>query len=185
MKRQMIAERIEAHSLPLLDLLSRQAHSSSPLRGPGELSCVKTGVLNSRYEILSGDRCVAAMQLSGLFRPTVSATTEEGAWFFEPEERSIVVRSQHPLRDLATVDLSFSDHGGILRFPDGRVLIFSSDFWKGRAEFQTPSGDPVVRFRFHGMFRPSAEIDVLEGGSKLPELSWLLMLGWSLIVGYL
>ena len=181
----MIAERIEPHRLPHPELLSPQAHRSTPVRFSGEFSCVKTGILDSRYEIRTRDRCIATVQLSGLFRPTVSATTGEGVWFFEPVERSLVVRSQHPLRDVATVDLGFSDHGGILRFPDGRVLIFSSDFWRGCAEFQTPSGDPVVRFRFHGMFRPSAEIDVLEGGRKLPELSWLLMLGWSLIVGYL
>lgn len=181
----MIAERIEAHSLRLLDLAAGQTRRSPSTRFGGELSCAKTGFFNSQYEIHAGDRCIGAFRLNGLFRPTVNATTDEGAWFFEPEERSIVVRSQHPLRDLATVDLSFSDHGGILRFPDGRAFIFSSDFWKGRAEFQTPSGDPVVRFRFHGMFRPSAEIDILEGGRKLPELPWLLMLGWSLIVGYL
>jgi hypothetical protein len=181
----MIAERIEAPSLRLLDLASGQTCRSFSTRFEGELSCVKTGLFNSQYEIHAGDRCIGALRLSGLFRPTVNATTNDGAWFFEPGERSVVVRSQHPLRDLATVDLSFSDHGGILRFPDGRALIFSSDFWKGRAEFQTPSGDPVVRFRFHGMFRPSAGIDVLEGGKRLPELSWLLMLGWSLIVGYL
>jgi len=181
----MIAERIEAYRLPHLDLISRQAHRSSPVSLSGEFSCVKTGVFDNRYVIRTGDRPIAALQLSGLFRPTVSATTDDGAWFFEPVERSIVVRSQHPLRELATVDLSFSDHGGIVRLPDGRAYLFSSDFWKGRAEFQTPSGDPVVRFRFRGWFRPRADIEILEKGRQLPELAWFMMLGWSLIVGYL
>ena len=127
---------------------------------------------------------MATLHVNGIFRPTVSAENDDGAWFFEPEERSIVVRTQDSLRELATVDLSLSDHAAILRFPDGRALVFTSDFWKGHAEFQTPAGDPVVSFRFHGLFRPSAGIEVLERGRQLPELSWLLMLGWSLVVGY-
>lgn len=181
----MIAERVQTRHLRLLDVTTALACPQQPARFSGELSCVKSGFFDNRYEIRTGDRCIAALQLSGLFRPTVSATTGDGAWFFEPGERCIVVRSQHPLRELATVDLSFSDHGGIVRFTDGRAYLFSSDFWKGQAEFQTPSGDPVVRFRFHGLFRPRAEIEVLEMGRQLPELSWFMMLGWSLIVGYL
>jgi hypothetical protein len=181
----MIAERVQTRHLRLLDGAATQVRLQQSARFSGELSCVKSGFFDSRYEIRTGERCIAALQLSGLFRPTVNATTADGAWFFEPVDRSIVVRTQHPLRDLATVDLSFSDHGGILRFPDGRTYLFSSDFWKGWAEFQTPSGDPVVRFRFHGLFRPRAEIEILEGGRAIPELSWFTMLGWSLIVGYL
>src|SRR3990172_7657312 len=126
----MIAERIEAHGLRLLDLTTVQIRPRLPACLNGELSCVKTGLFDGRYEIRTGERCVASLQLSGFFRPTVSAKTDDGAWYFEPEGRSIAVRSQHPLRDLATVDLSFSDHGGIVRFADGRAYIFSSDFWK-------------------------------------------------------
>ena len=181
----MIAERVQTRHLRLLDGAVTQASPHEPARFSGELSCVKSGFLDSRYEIRTGKRCIAALQLSGLFRPTVNATADDKEWFFEPGERSIFVRSLHPLRDLATVDLSFSDHGGIVRFPDGRAYLFSSDFWKGRAEFQTPSGDPVVRFRFRGLFKPRAEIEVLEIGRQLPELTWFMMLGWSLIVGYL
>lgn len=181
----MIAERVQTRRFRLLDAAALQAGIRKPAGVSGELSCVKSGFLDNRYEIRTGDRPIAALQLSGLFRPTVSATTDDGAWFFEPVGRSIVVRSQHPLRELATVDLSFSDHGGIVRLSDGRAFLFSSDFWKGRAEFQTPSGDPVVRFRFRGWFRPRAEIDILERGRQLPELAWFTMLGWALIVGYL
>lgn len=173
----MIAETI-AYQPKVVDLKPGQIRDT-------QLSCVKTGILEDRYEIRSTDRRVAALRLRGLFRPSISAEADDGAWFFEPLDRSIVVRSMDTLRELATVDMSFSDHGGIVRFRDGRALIFSSDFWKGLAEFQTPSGDPVVRFQFHGLFRPSADIEILERGKQLPELSWLLMLGWSLIVGYL
>lgn len=181
----MTAQRIEAYHLQPFDLTAGQARRSSPLSVSGVLSCAKTGLFWGRYEIHAGERCVGALQLSGLFRPTVRATSNDGEWFFEPAEHSIVVRSQHPLCELATVDLSFSDHAGIVRFPDGRAYVFTSDFWKGRAEFQTPSGAPVVRFRFRGLFRPRAEIEILEKGRQMPELSWFMMLGWSLIVGYL
>lgn len=81
--------------------------------------------------------------------------------------------------------MSLSDHAGILHTSEGQVLILNSDFWKGNAEFQTPSGEPLVRLRFRGIFRPSAEVEILGNGKHLNELPWILMLGWYLIVGYL
>lgn len=174
----MIAARLQANRLPL------SGHTGEH-GGQSLFQCVTTGIFDGRYEIQSMNRCIGMLRLRGLFRPSVNASTDNGQWTFEPSGHSVVVRSEESHQELATIDMSFSDHGGILRFRDGRAFVFTADFWKGRAEFQTPSGDPVVQFRFHGFLRPSAEIEVLKAGKQLPELSWLLMLGWSLIVGYL
>jgi len=80
--------------------------------------------------------------------------------------------------------MSFSSCGGILRTPDGQALVLQSNYWKGCAEFQTPSGEPLIRFRYRGLFRPSADVEILGKGKRLRELPWILMLGWCLIVGY-
>lgn len=181
----MTTQTMQHQHLRLLDQSAYAVRRSQPASFAGRLTCVKKGLLDSRYELRSGGRLLAELSLQGIVRPSASATSDDGAWFFEPEGRAIVVRSQDRLRDVAVVDLSFSDHGGILRLPDGRTYLFFSDFWKGRAEFQTPSGQPVIRYRFRGLFRPHAEIEVLDAGKTIPELTWVVVLGWSLIVGSL
>ncbi|TSA16962.1 hypothetical protein D4R75_12725, partial [bacterium] len=145
-------------------------------------------VFGNQYELRSADRCVATLSIGGFFRPTGQGDGIDGCWAFEPLDggtRKIVVRADKSFRDVAVFDMSLSDHAGILRTSEGRVLILNSDFWKGNAEFQTPSGEPLIRFRFHGLFRPSAEVEILGEGKYLRELPWILMLGWCLIVGYL
>lgn len=181
----MTTQMHQDQQLRLLDLSTHAVRRSRPASHTGGLTCVKKGLLDSRYEVRSGDRFVAELSLRGILRPTASARSDDGAWFFEPEGRAIVVRTQDRLRDLAVVDLSFSDHGGILRIPDGRTYLFLSYFWKGRAEFQTPSGQSLVRYRFRGLLRPHAKIEILDAARAIPELNWIVLLGWSLIVGSL
>lgn len=95
------------------------------------------------------------------------------------------MRARDSCRDVAIFDMSLSDHGGILHLFDDRALILSSDFWKRRAEFQTLAGEPLLRYGFHGMLRPRAEVEIPGSGKELVGLPWLLMLGWFLIAGYL
>lgn len=174
----MMTARLQAHHL-------RHPQQGDDHARHHPLRCVTTGFLGGRYEVRSMNRCVGMIRLRGLFRPRVLACSDEGEWIFEPSGHWLVVRSGHSHHELATIDMSFSRHGGILRFRDGRTFIYVADFWKGRAEFQTPSGDPVMQFRFHGLLRPSAEVEIHKAGRQLSELTWLPMLGWSLIVGYL
>ncbi|MBF8297210.1 MAG: hypothetical protein HW389_3755 [Bacteroidetes bacterium] len=149
---------------------------------------VKPSMFGNEYELRSAGRCVARLTVSGFFHPAGHGEGIGGGWVVEPLERDsgkIVVRADKSFRDVGVFDMSLSDHAGILRTSEGHVLILNSDFWKGSAEFQSPTGEPLIRFRFHGLFRPSAEVEILGEGKCLRELPWILMLGWCLIVGYL
>jgi hypothetical protein len=153
-----------------------------------ELKWTQPSIFSSRYELRSGDTVVGALNVHGLFRPSATGQSQDSAWTFEPEAArrgSIVVRARDSFHELAVFEIGASDRGGLLRFGDGRALTFTSDFWKGRAEFQTLSGDPLIRFRTHGMLRLSATVQILARARQMSELSWLAMLGWFLIVGYL
>jgi hypothetical protein len=152
------------------------------------LRWVKSGVFGNRYELQSDDRCLARLTVSGFFHPAGYGEGIGGCWEVEPLERDsgkIVVRANESFQEVGVFDMSLSSRGGILRTPDGQALVLESDYWKGRAEFQTPSGEPLIRFRYRGFFRPSADVEILGKGKCLREFPWILMLGWCLIVGYL
>jgi hypothetical protein len=131
---------------------------------------------------------VGSLNVQGLFRPSATGESPNGAFGFDPDTAkpgSIVVRARDSYEELARFEIGATDRGGLLCMADGRALIFNSDFWKGRAEFQTLSGDLLIRFRTRGTLRLSATVQILARARQMPELSWLAMLGWYLIVGYL
>ncbi|MCX6134206.1 MAG: hypothetical protein NTU47_10385 [Ignavibacteriales bacterium] len=140
------------------------------------------------YELRSAGDCVATLTVSGFFHPAGHGKGIGGSWEMEPlarESGRIVVRADGSFREVGVFEMIFPDGGGILRTNEGQALVLRSDFWKGRAEFETPSGEPLIRFRFRGLFRPSADVEILGKGKDLRELPWILMLGWCVIVGYL
>lgn len=184
----MLAESIQVSPLPFSGIAAQPVQRDFAARTSTALRWVKSGFFGSRYELLSGGRCIATLSLRGFSQPAGRGTGFDGCWAFEPLNGGtgkIVVRADRSFRDVGVIDMSLSDHAGILRTSEGHVLILNSDFWKGKAEFQTPTGEPLIRFRFHGLFRPSAEVEILGEGNNLRELPWILMLGWCLIVGYL
>ncbi len=184
----MIAERIQAHPLQLVEPRAETFAREIPVRAIGDLRWVRPSVFRSQYELRSVDVCVATMCMRGLFRPSATGESADGCWAFEPvgpAPGTIVVRARDSYCDLAVFELGLSDHGGVVQLSDGRALFLRSDFWKGRAQFQTLAGEPLLCYRFRGMLRPSSDVKIVENGKRVPELPWLLMLGWYLIVGYL
>jgi hypothetical protein len=177
---------MQAHPLRLLDLTAEPVARTRIIQDAGTLRWMKPGLFGRQYELRSSDRCLATLSIRGLFRPEATGEAGRESWIMEPlEPGKIVVRARPSYHEAAVFDMSLSDHAGILRFEDGRTIMLSSNFWKGSAEFQTLSGEPLIRYRFHGVLRPSADTEILSEGRRMPELSWLLMLGWFLVVGYL
>jgi hypothetical protein len=183
----MEAERIRVQPLRHLDLAQELVIRKRGDQCAAHLRWVKPELLGNQYELRSSERTLGTMTIRGFYHPSATGEGADGCWTIEPlgsGTGKIVVRNSDSLCDVAVFDMSFSDHGGMLRIPDGRVLVLQSDFWKGFVEFQTPAGEPVIRFRFHGLLRPSAEMEILGEGRRMTELPWILMLGWCFIVGY-
>ena len=179
---------MQVQPLRLLDFTPQPIVRTRVIEDIGHLRWVKCGFFGHRYELCSSDRCIAMMTVHGFFRPRAVGTSGSENWSIDPLEAGtgkIVVRASESLREVGVFDMTFSDHGGILHLEDGRGLILNSNLWKGCAEFQSLSGNALIRYRFRGLVRPSAEVEVLGDGRQMQELSWILMLGWCLIVGYL
>jgi hypothetical protein len=149
---------------------------------------VKPSLFASQYELWSDEHRAATLTMNGFFHPAACAEGIGGRWIVEPMKRdtgTITVRSMESYAEVGSFVMGLSAHGGILRTLDHGALILESDFWKGQAEFQTPDGEPLIRYRFRGWIRPSAEVEILDKGGQLQGLTWIPILGWYLIVGYL
>jgi hypothetical protein len=73
--------------------------------------------------------------------------------------------------------------GGSLELADGRRFPANSNFWHTRYEFKNENDDPLVRFvRIRGALHLSSTVEVTPAGAHLPELPWLVVLGWYLSI---
>ena len=184
----MIAARVQTYPLRLPDAPASQVYREVSPDVSGRMRWVKPNLFGNQYELWSNDHRTGTLAINGFFRPTGYCEGTSGRWIVEPMNTDtgiIVVRSSESFQEVGSFEMGLSAHGGILRTHDDQVLVLESDFWKGRAEFQSPSREPLIRYRFHGLVRPSADVEILGKGRQLQGLPWISMLGWCLIVGYL
>ncbi len=174
--------------LPLPDFAAKPDLKERSVSQVERLKWVKTAAFRNCYELRSRQLTHATLVIRGFFRPSGQAEGIDGSWEMEPlnrESGQIVIRSGESFQEAGIFDMTISSGGGILRTMDGQAFVFRSNFWKGEAEFQAPSGEPLIRYRYRGLFRQSADVEILGKAQSLRELPWILMLGWCLIVAYL
>ena len=82
---------------------------------------------------------------------------------------------------MTTVGVSRA-RGGTLELPDGRRFPANSNFWHTRYQIKTDGDSPLVTFQREGALHLSASVEIHDAARKLPELPWLVMLGWYLMV---
>lgn len=184
----MIAARLQTYTLPLPDVQASAPVRDALIKRAWCMRWVKPSLFGNQYELWTDGHREATLTVNGFFHPVGCCEGIGGRWIVEPLRRdtgAIVVRSMDSYSEVGSFTMGLSAHGGILRTHDNQALILESDFWKGRAEFQTPSGEPLIRYRYRGLIRPSAEVEILDKGRHLQGLPWISMLGWCLIVGYL
>jgi len=70
-----------------------------------------------------------------------------------------------------------------LILPDGREYLVTSNFWQTEYGFKTVGGEPLVNFKSKmSLLHHSTEVEILPAGENLPELPWMVLLGWYLAV---
>ena len=73
--------------------------------------------------------------------------------------------------------------GGTLELPDGRRYQADTNFWMTAFTLTSESGEALVRYRrIGGLLTLSAAVEITPAGASVPELPWLVMLGWYLVV---
>jgi len=76
-------------------------------------------------------------------------------------------------------------HGSRVRDDEvsgGRPIRVTTSFWKSKIEFLSADDDVLFRYLTEGFLRQEAQLEVMPALERLPELPWLLLFGWYLVV---
>lgn len=151
-----------------------------------DLRWVRTHALRLEYELRAGDEVAATLRVSGLFRDHAAAESADGCWMFERVgfwRNKVRVRVCRAESDTAIFKFSrWGDGSGVLQLPGGQKLYATANFWRTEYEFKSVAGEPMLRISSVGLLRENARVDLHAGAERLPELVWLVMLGWYLML---
>lgn len=72
--------------------------------------------------------------------------------------------------------------GGTLELPDGRKILATTNLWQTNLDFKTEAGATLIRFKTAGVVHLSARVEIQPETAGVPELPWIVMLGWYLVL---
>ncbi len=148
--------------------------------GGQKLTSSAVGWLGTDYRLRAGDEDAAALRFQGPLRTVATAESGDGRWRFSRRgflRTRVTVRGGDDGRTVAVFRPGILRNGGTLKLADGRRYRATSNFWTTTYAFSTEDGTPLVRYRFSGILKRSAVIDIQPAAKGLAELSWLVMLG--------
>lgn len=151
-----------------------------------ELQWTQPHALKRQFELKAGDELVATLSFRSMFGSFATATTAEGQWtfkrvgFWKPRATVCVAGSEQVI---ATFRNDTWTAGGTLELASGRSFRANTNFWMTKYEFKSETDEPLVRFqKIGGLLHYSSNVEVQRGAAAMPELPWIVVLGWYLAV---
>jgi hypothetical protein len=137
------------------------------------------------YELRSDGHLIATLRFKSMWGTLATAESGDGCWTFK---RVGFWQSKASIRvcgtgiDVAAFRNNTWASGGTLEFPDGRRYRATTNFWMTRLAFQTEVDEPVVHFRYGGLFRRSADVEMSPSTSTVSDVALLVLFGWYLAI---
>lgn len=151
-----------------------------------ELKWTQPHALKMEYELRADDELAATLRFKSSFGTLATAESADGCWTFKRIgfwQTKVTVRACGSDTDLAVFKNNTWNNGGTLEFPGGRKIFASLNFWATRYEFTTEADELLLRYtKIGGLVHFSARVEIQPHAAALPELPWLVMLGWYLPV---
>jgi hypothetical protein len=142
--------------------------------------------MTRHFELRADADVLATLTFVTMFGSLAKGESADGCWTFKRGgfiRTHVTVRECQAQEDLAIFRNNTWSGGGTLELPDGRRYAANSNFWQTRYDIRTIDETPVVTFeRIRGMLHLGSEVTMHAGSRRLPELPWLIMLGWYLTV---
>lgn len=149
------------------------------------LKWLQPKALQEAYELRAGEELVATLKFRSAFGTLARAESGDGCWTFKRVgfwQNKATVRACEGEQDLAIFVNNTWNDGGTLAFTGGRKFKATTNAWKTRFEFYTETDQLLLRFKYQGVFRLSAEVEILPGAAAFPEMPLLVLFGWYLAV---
>lgn len=151
-----------------------------------DLDWTQPHALRMEYELRDGDTIAATLKFRSSFGSFATAESADGIWTFKRVgfwQTRVTIRKSGSDADIACFKNNTWRNGGTLELSEGRKLRASTNFWATRYEFSTESGEPLIRYtKIGGLFHMSSQVTILPQAAEIPELPWMVMLGWYLTI---
>lgn len=150
-----------------------------------QLEWVQPSALKMQYELRAGDELAATLRFRSSFGSFATGENADGCWTFKRIgfwQTRVTVRACGEDVDIATFKNNTWSGGGTLELATGRKFLATTNFWHTNLEFQDESGVTLIKLMSGGLIHLSAKVNVEQNAVNLPELPWLVMLGWYLVV---
>jgi hypothetical protein len=66
--------------------------------------------------------------------------------------------------------------------PVRRSIRVTTNFWQSKIEFLTDDDAVLFRYLTEGFVRQESQLEVMPPLLRMPELPWLILFGWYLVV---
>jgi hypothetical protein len=142
--------------------------------------------LKVEFELRAGEEVVGTLAFRNSFGSFATGASADGRWTFKRQgffKPTVTVRAEGAESDLGVFRNRTWKGGGTVELPDGRHLLASTNFWQTRYELTADTDAPLITYRrTSGIMHMSAGMEIHDAAIELPELPWLVMLGWYLRV---
>ena len=150
-----------------------------------QLEWVQPGVFKMHYELRADDEVAATLRFRSSFGSFATGESADGCWTFKRIgfwQTRVTVRACDSDVDIAIFKNNTWSNGGTLELSAGRKFLATTNFWQTNLEFQDELGGTLIKFKTGGLLHLSAKVNVEPNAISLPELPWVVMLGWYLTV---
>lgn len=151
-----------------------------------ELKWCQPHTFKMEYELHDSGTLAATLRFRNSFGSLATGDSSDGCWTFKRVgfwQTKATIRQAGTEPDLAVFRNNTWANGGTLEFPDGRHYSANTNFWMTAFTFNTECGEPLIQYRrIGGLLHLSSQVDIQPAAASLPELPWLVMLGWYLTV---
>ena len=149
-----------------------------------ELEWTRPHILTPEYELCHNSDVVGSLKFRSAFGSFATATVDLGCWTFERTgfiKTRVTVKACDSEREIGVFHNNTWTGGGTLELPGGRAIQANTNFWHSKYEF-TKDGETLVTYRSLQRLTLTGRMAILPPAQDMPELPWLMMLGWSLAV---
>ncbi len=151
-----------------------------------ELEWKQPRATKREFELRDGDEIVSALRFRSLLGSFATADTSDGSWTFKRVgfwKTRVTICAAGSETEIASFHNNTWSSGGTLTLADGLSFRANTNFWMSKFEFSSEAGEPLVRFRkLGGVIHLSSKMEVLPAAAAMPQLPWLVALGWYLAV---
>lgn len=150
-----------------------------------ELKWEQPRALKEEYELRAGEELVATLRFRSSLGSFATAESADGCWTFKRVgfwQTRATVRRCNEDEDIATYKNETLSSGGLLTLADGRTFSVESNFWQTKFDFSNEAGETLIHFKADGLLHTSSTVTVGPDAVNIPELPWMMMFGWYVIV---